>query len=555
MKHSLKSERNGQGRPESVDAVECGEFSPLSAGDLSPSSARGGGFLRQARAGASARSPFAQWRCGLATATSRLRKAVTSHRTPKRARLRSIRVSLAFHLWPIVVLAFLLCGFPVHAATVSYQRDVWPIFKRHCLGCHTEGKAKGGLRLDDIAALKKGGKHGALFVSGKPDKSLLIQQVTGDPPEMPENEPPLTAEKVKVLRDWIAQGAKIDAVPKITRPAVVIPATYAFAPAITSASLSPDGKLAAVAVRSEVVLFNVDDDSPPRRLATDFDLVTHVEFSPDGKRLAAGGGSPQQFGGVIFFDPTDGKRHASRRVGNDTLFKGSFSPDGQTIALGGAGGAIHLIPVDEKAAVKAIDLHSDWVMAVAYTPDGKQLVSGSRDKTTKVSSAESLKLLRSVDQSAEPITAVAADGLTAISAGDARAVNGFDFKLALAGTEISGSGNGARPANNRSQYLRAYEAQPDAVLALATSGDRKLLAVATRAAEVRVYQTDTRARKTTIAKVPAPVQAIALNRDGTRLLLGSKSGEVQVYDMSGTAAKLLKTLVPVPVAPARAAAR
>lgn len=455
----------------------------------------------------------------------------------------------------VCLLLVLLGVAPSRAATVSYERDVWPIFKRHCLGCHTDGKAKGGLRLDDIAALKKGGKHGALFVAGKPDKSLLVQQVTGDPPEMPENEPPLTAEKVKILRDWIAQGAKIDAVPKVERPPVVIPATYAFAPSVTSVSLSPDGKLAAVAVRSEVVLFNVDDDAPPRRLATDFDLVTHVEFSPDGKRLAAAGGSPQQFGGVIFFDPADGKRQSTRRVGNDTLFKGNFSPDGQTIALGGAGGAIHLIPVDAKAEVRAIELHSDWVMAVAYTPDGKQLVSGSRDKTTKVSSVESLRLLRSIDQSADIINAVAADGLTAISAGDARAVNGFDFKLALAGTEISGSGNGAQPVNNRAQYLRSYEAQPDAVMALATSGDRKLLAVATRAADVRVYQTDNRQRKTVIAKVPAPVLAIALNQDGSRLLLGSKTGEVQVYDTATATVKLLKTLVPVPVAAGRTAAR
>ena len=448
----------------------------------------------------------------------------------------------------MVVLFLVLLGVAsTRAADVSYQRDVWPIFKRHCLGCHTEGKAKGGLRLDDIAALKKGGKHGALFVAGKPDKSLLLKQVTGDPPEMPENEPPLTAAKVKVLRDWIAQGAKIDAAPKVVRPPVVIPVSYAFAPAVTSVSLSPDGKLAAVAVRSEVVLFNVDDDTPPRRLATDFDLVTHVEFSPDGKRLAAAGGSPQQFGGVIFFDPADGKRQSSRRVGNDTLFKGNFSPDGQTIALGGAGGAIHLVPVDEKVAVKSIELHSDWVMAVAYTPDGKQLVSGSRDKTTKVSSVESLKLLRSIDQSADIINAVAADALTAISAGNARTLNGFDFKLALAGAEVTGSGNGAQPVNNRDQYVRPYEAQPDAVMALATSGDRKLLAVATRAAEVRLYQTDTRARKSSIAKAPAPVQAIALNQDGTRLLLGSKSGEVQVYDTATATAKLLKTIVPVPV--------
>ena len=214
-----------------------------------------------------------------------------------------------------------------------------------------------------------------------------------------------------------------------------------------------------------------------------------------------------------------------------------------------ARGAIHLIPVDAKAEVKAIELHSDWVMAVAYTPDGKQLVSGSRDKTTKVSSVESLKLLRSIDQSADTINAVAADATNAISAGNARSLNGFDFKDALVGTEVTGSGNGAQPVNNRSQYVRAYEAQPEAVMALATSGDRKLLAVATRAAEVRVYQTDNRQRKTVSAKAPAPVLAIALNQDGSRLLLGSKSGEVQVYNTATTTGKLLKTLAPVPVQP------
>ena len=92
-------------------------------------------------------------------------------------------------------------------------------------------------------------------------------------------------------------------------------------------------------------------------------------------------------------------------------------------------------------------------------------------------------------------------------------------------------------------------------MALATSGDRKLLAVATRAAEVRLYQTDNRARKASIAKAPAPVLAVALNHDGSRLLLGSKSGEVQVYDTATATAKLLKTLVPVPVAAGRTAAR
>jgi WD40 repeat protein len=448
----------------------------------------------------------------------------------------------------LAAIFFLLIAGMASADDVSFQRDVWPLFKRHCVGCHSEQKTKGRLRLDDVAALTKGGKTGPLFAAGKPDDSLLITQVSGDKPEMPENEAPLSAAKVKLLRDWVAQGAKIDGAPKSEVPPVVIPGAYTSPPAISSVTISPDGRLVAAACRSEVVLFNVDDNTAPRRLPTDFDLINHVEFSPDGKRLAAAGGSPQQFGGVIFFDPADGKQQGVRRIGADTFFKGNFAPDGQAIALGGANGAIHIIPVDAKAQPATIELHSDWVTAVAYTTDGKQLVSGSRDKTTKLSSVEGHTLLRSVDESPDVINAVAADPLTAISGGNARTLTGYDFKLALSGAEVTGSGNGARPINKRDQYVRAFEAQADAVLALATSGDRKLLAVATRGAEVRIYETEKRTRKTTIPKVPSPVLAIALNRDGTRVALGSKTGEVQIWDTAS--GRLIKSLIPVPVQPA-----
>ncbi|MDB6169154.1 MAG: hypothetical protein JWM88_2018 [Verrucomicrobia bacterium] len=433
------------------------------------------------------------------------------------------------------------------AAEISFQHDVWPILKRHCVGCHSAQKTKGRLRVDDIAALLKGGKTGPLFIAGKPDDSLLIDQISGDEPEMPQNEAPLSHAKVKVLRDWVTQGAKIDGPPKSDVPPVVIPEIYPSAPAVASVTISPDGLSAAAACRSEVALFKVDDETAPRRLPTDFDLITHVEFSPDGTRLAASGGSPQQFGGVAFFDPADGKRQALRHLGTDTFFKGNFAPDGKTIALGGADGAVHLIPIDEAAPLKKVDLHSDWVTAVAFTADGTQLVSGSRDKTIKLSNVAGLNLLRSIDDSTEVINAVATGPLDAIAGGNARTLSGYDLKLALAGVEVGGSGNGAKPVNNKAQYVRPFPAQTEAVMAIATSGDRKLLAVATRSPEIRIYLTDTRALKITLPNVPAPVLSVALNQDGSRLILGSKTGVVQVWDT--TTAKLIKSLTPVPVQP------
>ncbi|MEY4201219.1 MAG: hypothetical protein RLZZ265_2959 [Verrucomicrobiota bacterium] len=64
------------------EAMECGEFSPLSAGDLSPSAHCGVRIGRCICARASGNAVELPLSLQHSTATSRLRKAVTSHRTP-----------------------------------------------------------------------------------------------------------------------------------------------------------------------------------------------------------------------------------------------------------------------------------------------------------------------------------------------------------------------------------------------------------------------------------------------------------------------------------------
>ena len=91
---------------------------------------------------------------------------------------------------------------------VSFEKDVMPIFKTSCLSCHKPDKKKGKLDLSTYADLRKGGKQGDPVKPGDPDKSLLVQMISGKEPDMPEKGDKLTDAQVKVISDWIKQGAK-----------------------------------------------------------------------------------------------------------------------------------------------------------------------------------------------------------------------------------------------------------------------------------------------------------------------------------------------------------
>jgi hypothetical protein len=446
------------------------------------------------------------------------------------------------------------------AAKISFRRDVAPILKRHCTTCHTKNDAQAELNMDTVALFAKGGKKGPAFIPGKPDDSLAIQMVTGvKKPAMPHKQPPLPSAKIQTLRLWIMAGAKDDSLPTAAAEQIVIPKTYKVAPSVASVAFSPDGKQLAAACRSEVVVLTPEGEAEPQRLATESDLVTWVGFSPDGQTLAVAGGVPGQYGEVRFFAPSPNplppggrgqgegetwKLHASRRIGKDTLFRGGFAPDGKVLALGGADGAIYLVPNGE-GEVARHELHSDWVSAVTFSLDGRLLISCSRDKTVKVTLVETGKLIRSIATSGDYVNAVAATPTLAISAGRDRVPATYDLKLSLGDVALTGSGNDVVPTRPAAQYTRKLEAQPGEVLDLSTDAKRTKLAVAGAASEVRVYSLPDGKRLASLTAVPAPVYAVALSSDGARVASGSYNGQVGIYDAAS--GKLIKQLVPVPV--------
>src|SRR5579863_5830197 len=61
----------------------------------------------------------------------------------------------------------------------EFGKDILPLFKVHCLACHTHGQAKAELRLDTVELMLKGGENGPALVRGDSAKSLIYQVVAG----------------------------------------------------------------------------------------------------------------------------------------------------------------------------------------------------------------------------------------------------------------------------------------------------------------------------------------------------------------------------------------
>jgi hypothetical protein len=57
---------------------------------------------------------------------------------------------------------------------VTYAKDIRPLLEASCFRCHGEQRPKGGLRLDSLEAVLKGGDDGKVVIAGDSKKSLLV---------------------------------------------------------------------------------------------------------------------------------------------------------------------------------------------------------------------------------------------------------------------------------------------------------------------------------------------------------------------------------------------
>ena len=90
-----------------------------------------------------------------------------------------------------------------------FETKIRPVLASECYQCHDAKKTKGGLRLDYLDGWKKGGDSGDAIIPGDAKKSLFIQSIRHEDPDlkMPDKSPKLDDRIIADFEKWVNMGA------------------------------------------------------------------------------------------------------------------------------------------------------------------------------------------------------------------------------------------------------------------------------------------------------------------------------------------------------------
>ena len=158
---------------------------------------------------------------------------------------------------------------------------------------------------------------------------------------------------------------------------------------IYSVAWSPDGKLLASGSYDKMVkLWDVATGREVKNLQDHIDAVFAVAFSPDGKYLASG----SQDRSVKIWNVASGERLYTLSDASDGLTSIAYSPSGKQIAAAGYNKTIYIWQVDatEGHLIHSLIADEDSILALAWTPDGKTLITSSSDGSIRFRDAATL---------------------------------------------------------------------------------------------------------------------------------------------------------------------
>jgi len=455
---------------------------------------------------------------------------------------------------------------PKGEAPVSFINDVAPILKESCFGCHGVKNPKGRLDMTKYESFRKGGTKDDPIVAGKPEDSYLIDVLTAtNKTRMPPREAgsALPKEKIAVLQRWIKEGAKLDAnvEPKAdlqkelrARWVPPVPKTaYPYPAQVTALAFTPDNQKLVVSGHHELTVWDFNTAKLEKRIYTRTRRAMALLFLPDCK-LAVAGGRPNEEGDVRIYDLQGGTLKLENGVAildgvndkgvfvkqlleaDDEVTCLALSINGKKLASGGCDRIVNVWDIGGGIAnaklEQTIENHADWVYGVAFSPDGKELFTCSRDKTAKVWDLAAKESLLTFPEHQGGLSGIAvkADGKEGFSVGDDNQLRAWHTMGDQAGKQVKVLGNHGK-----------------AILKLAAHPTKPLLATAGADNVVKLWNPDTGANLKTLTGHTDWVFAVAFSPDANLVASGSYDGEVRVWKVAD--GSLVKSFIASPGAP------
>ncbi len=433
-----------------------------------------------------------------------------------------MRLRLVISIFPLVA-ATLAMAAPAPAPAVSFARDVAPILRERCTGCHDGRKAKGKYRLDSFEWLRKpGGSGEAPVVPGDPVKSPLHRLLLAADPDdrMPKDADPLPAAQIERIGRWIREGAAFDgpdpkaSLDSLRGPTVhpVPPSRYPRPVPVAGLAFRPGGAEIASGGYHEVLVHDAVRGTLSRRITNIAERVAALAWSPDGARLAVAGGTPGRDGEVVLVDAAGGTNRAVLASSGDLFLAVAFAPGGGRLLAGGTDNAVSCFDVATGKRAWFLAHHADWVTGIAWNAAGDRFATSSRDRTARVCDGTTGEAVASFTEHGAAVLCVAfaPDGKQAWTGGrDARLrawdaansdtrqnLDGFDADVSrvamVDGRVVAGAANGRirRFAASDPKETATLCGSGSPITALAVDEASKAFAVGTHDGRVRIWKPD-----------------------------------------------------------------
>jgi WD40 repeat protein len=248
-----------------------------------------------------------------------------------------------------------------------------------------------------------------------------------------------------------------------------------------------------------------------RRLFDRPGVATDAVFSPDGNLLAVAG----QDGSVRIWDVAKGDRLFYFPVHTNPVLAVAWSPDGLFLADASADRTVHVLSANDPLGGRLVGNlvgHGAAVRAIAWRPDGRSLLSGGADGTARLWDAQ-------FDQELRPIGAHrgAAVGASFDPAG---------YRIVSAGADGT-----ARIWSVRGRRLLHALSHRRAVEGAEFNSDGRLVVTASSDGTAGIWNSTTGARLRTLQE-GAPVSVARFSPDGAIVVTGDAGGGVRLWRAS-----------------------